>query len=120
MALFEEELLDLDENAGKEENSYLKDPVKGLRLVQAILHRQNRNMAASGETGIRSKVSALLAGLELEGEAEFYQRLTRLDSRMKEQERVSLLDGKVVLGIGGRFSSGKSCFINSITDASLP
>lgn len=121
MALFQGEQPDLEENAGEAENSYLKDPVKGLRLVQALLHRQERTDASSsGESGLRGKVSSLLAGLELNGEAEFYQRLSRLDSRRREQDRVSLLDGKVVLGIGGRFSAGKSCFINSITDAELP
>lgn len=116
MALFEDETLDLEEEAG---NSYLRDPVKGLELVRTILQRQKDQQSGNKDV-LRKEVSAFLAGLELEEEGEFYQRLSRLSSRIKEQERVSLLDGKVVLGVGGRFSAGKSCFINSITDARLP
>lgn len=124
MALFEDETLELDnpeEAFGQQINSYLRDSVKGLQLVRTILHQQERkNTLYSYTESIRHKIPALLAGLELEREAEFYQRLSRLDSRMEEQEKVSLLNGKVVLGIGGRFSAGKSCFINSISNADLP
>lgn len=121
MALFEEENLDPEERFGPEENSYLKDPVKGLGLVQKLLRRQgHKKKRPTFRCDIRSKVPALLADLDLEGELEIYRRITHLDRRIKEQERVSLLDGKVVLGIGGRFSAGKSCFINSIANAELP
>lgn len=116
MALFEDEPFDPEEEAG---NSYLKDPVKGLELVRTILRRQKDQKSGNKEI-LRKEIPALLAGLELEAEAEFYQRLSRLSGRIKEQERVALLDGKVVLGVGGRFSAGKSCFINSITNARLP
>lgn len=124
MALFEDETLELDnqeEFFGQQSNSYLRDSVKGLQLVRTILHQQEQKNTLHPRTeSIRHKIPALLAGLELEKEAEFYQRLSRLDSRMNEQEKVSLLNGKVVLGIGGRFSAGKSCFINSISNADLP
>ncbi len=117
MALFEDEPLeDLEED---EVNSYLRDPEKGLELVRSIL-RWRRRQPVGSQVGRLGNIPTLLAGLELDHEAEFYQRLSRLGSRMEEQDKVSLLDGKVVLGVGGRFSAGKSCFINSITNAQLP
>lgn len=121
MALFEEENPELAECFEAEENSYLKDPVKGLGLVRTLLRRKERKESrfVAGHD-IRDQITALLAGLELDEELEFYHRISRLDLRMRDQERVSLLDGKVVLGVGGRFSAGKSCFINSIADAELP
>ncbi len=112
MALFENE--ESEEDA---RNSYLQDPAKGLELVKSILRWQR---PSGGQIRPMGNIPALLAGLELDGETEFYQRLSQLRSRMEEQETVSLLDGKVVLGVGGRFSAGKSCFINSITNAQLP
>lgn len=120
MALYEDEEFDPEESFGLETNSYLRDPAKGLELVRMLLHQQEHPKRGGAGDRIRSKVPALLAGLDLDGELEIYRRLTHLVQRMKEQERVSLLDGKVVLGVGGRFSAGKSCFINSIADAELP
>ena len=51
---------------------------------------------------------------------EIYEFLTKMSGKMEEIQKVNLLEGKKVLGIGGQFSAGKSCFINSISNANLP
>lgn len=98
---------------------YLTDPEKGLELVRSILERDSR-AARTAEESLQSRIAPLLAGLDLDVEMETYQELARLSDRMKDQQRIALLEERAVLGIGGRFSAGKSAFINSLAEVSLP
>lgn len=101
------------------ESPYLKNPEKGLELLCSILERDN-HVAYAEEEALQSRVAPLLAGLELDVEMQVYQELAQLSDRMKERQRIALLEGRVVLGVGGQFSAGKSAFINSLAGVSLP
>ena len=123
MALFEDESLeDLEAfDFCDEKNSYLENPQKGISLIKSMLEKQKRiedleefNQVLSNE------IIPILVGLELKNEFEIYQMLTNIYTKMKEQQKIHVLKGKKVLGIGGKFSAGKSCFINSIANAELP
>ena len=69
---------------------------------------------------IFGEIFPILAELEWENELEIYQRLSKINDKLKEQSKISMLEGKKILGVGGKFSAGKSSFINSITTANLP
>ncbi len=105
----------------KNRNIYLDDPEKGIELIKKmIFRRQGKQIRSKVDNLIINKIFPILADLELENELEIYKTLTKISNKMKEQQKIELLEGKKVLGIGGQFSAGKSCFINSITNANLP
>lgn len=119
---FAEELLE-DEGISsdaEDANPYLKDPDKGLALIRLLLEKASPSQSSAPSVTIPEDVFPLLSWLNLKHEAEIYQQLVKINARLKEQHALEFLDGKVVLGVGGRFSAGKSCFINSITNAELP
>lgn len=99
----------------------MDDPEKGIELIKKmIFRRQGKQIRSKVDNLIINKIFPILADLELENELEIYKTLTKISNKMKEQQKIELLEGKKVLGIGGQFSAGKSCFINSITNANLP
>lgn len=121
MALFDDEPIDEIGNLLKNENIYLDDPEKGIELIKKMmLRRQEKKIRFKVDDLINNQIFPILAELELENELEIYKTLTKISNKMKEQQKIELLEGKKVLGIGGQFSAGKSCFINSITNANLP
>ena len=121
MALFDDEPIDEIGNLLKNENIYLDDPEKGIELIKKMmLRRQEKKIRFKVDDLINNQIFPILAELELENELEIYKALTKISNKMKEQQKIELLEGKKVLGIGGQFSAGKSCFINSITNANLP
>lgn len=120
MALFEDESLeDMEEIV--ETNEYLDNPEKGIELIKKMLIRKTGKFNdVEFESLISAKILPILAELELENELETYQFFIKITGKIKEQQKIKLLKGKKVLGVGGKFSAGKSCFINSITNANLP
>lgn len=110
MALFENETMD------EEANIYFDDPKKGIELINKMILRRGKNTIFESEQLIFKKVYQVLAELNLENELEIYKTLVNISGKMKELQKIKLLEGKKVLGIGGQFSAGKSCFINSITN----
>ncbi len=120
--LFEDEPIEEIENLLKRNgNIYLDDPERGIDLIKKMmLRRQEKKIRFKVDDLINNQIFPILAELELENELEIYKTLTKISNKMKEQQKIELLEGKKVLGIGGQFSAGKSCFINSITNANLP
>lgn len=118
MALFEDESVD---DMEEDINVYLSDPEKGIELINAILSRDmEKNNCTEFDDLLSDEILPILAELNLENEFKIYKSLIKIRDKVKEQQKIKLLAGKKVLGVGGQFSSGKSCFINSITNAKLP
>lgn len=121
VALFKNKSVEEIENIFADRNLYLDNPEKGIELIKKMIRRRQRKQIRSEvDNLIINKIFPILAELELENELEIYKTLTKISNKMKEQQKIELLEGKKVLGIGGQFSAGKSCFINSITNANLP
>lgn len=119
MALFEDE--EEIEVVVEEPNKYLDNPVLGVTLVKKMMNRYKGNVnTALVDSVLDKKILPILAELELEDGLDVYKKLKRIISRLKEQRKIEMIEGKKILGIGGKFSAGKSCFINSITHANLP
>lgn len=119
MALFEDESMEDLENENA--NVYLDDPRKGMELVKSMLFRQREKISYTEfDTLVSDGVFPILARMDIKNELEIYRSLVKIGDKIREQQKIKLLEGKKVLGIGGKFSAGKSCFINSITNAELP
>lgn len=119
MALFEGE--SLEEVLAEEANQYLDNPDLGISLIKKMLgrYREGDELEEFDEI-VSREIFPILAELELKNELEIYRGLIKISSKLKEQKKIQILEGKKVLGVGGKFSAGKSCFINAITNAGLP
>ncbi len=104
-----------------EENTYLEDDQKAIELIACLLKRENDREKKYVQRNI-SKLDALLdkqllfslKTVDLADELELYDKILTLSDKLNEQNRLVLLKEKVVVGVGGKFSAGKSCFINSL------
>ncbi len=123
MALFkgrsEEEIMKIIQ--AQDQNKYLDDPDEGISLIKKMLIRHEKNNSFDNfDKIVNDEIFPILAELELHNELEVYQALTKVSNQICEQKRISVLEGKRVLGVGGKFSAGKSSFINAITNSNLP
>ena len=112
---------DFSEEDEKSENPYLAHPESGLALVQNLLERNNSGARAANRVGelIDNRIMPLLHALE-NAQWDVAETLTRVKTQIAELHKAGILTNRAVLGVGGKFSAGKSCFINSLTDAGLP
>lgn len=116
LALFKDVKLTKDMLAGA--NQYLDDAEKGLELLKKIIASNGSRAAADASSDIiRRDVIPLVAKATLDGETNIIRELNNRLSEAALPAGISLRADKAVIGIGGRFSAGKSCFINSLIDA---
>ena len=119
MALFEDEKDIPFEEEYK--NPYLNEPQKGIDLIKSIVSPRKEHVDTHiYEDIIENQIFPVIAELKLDNGLELYQSLVKIGNRLKEYQKIKLLNGKKVLGVGGQFSAGKSLFINSITNVTLP
>ena len=122
-------LWDFDESAAdietESENIYLKDSGKGLELIAKILTNNKNNE----EKKIIRQLDKLLDKsllnsinrMNIQDELQYYNKLNQLSDKFNQHNKVQLLNDKKVIGVGGKFSAGKSKFINTILgDSILP
>ena len=103
-----------DEEAG---NPYLSSPSKGLELIARLLPKNRGDEQGK----LLRKIDFMLSGEILstlrnlgKSTSSLGRRLSRLNGKIGEYRKINMLSGKTIVGIGGKFSSGKSRFINSI------
>ena len=68
---------------------------------------------------IDERIMPFLHELE-EEQRNVVETLIRVKTQITELHKAGILTNRAVLGVGGKFSAGKSCFINSFTKAGLP
>lgn len=108
----------------EDENQYLEDPDKGLELISKLLSYDKRN---KNKHKTIKKLDNILDKKLLEGsgninisnELVLYDKLITLSDKLYEQNKIRLLKNKSVIGIGGKFSAGKSKFINSLLEEDI-
>lgn len=113
-------LFDVDDYI-EERNSYLEDYSKGLELISKVLGRNKINKVEKINidkinTVLDRDLLRAFKNVQLTNEMEIYTKLTNLSDKISEQNKVKLLNDRTIIGIGGKFSSGKSKFINSLLD----
>ncbi len=113
---FEEEL--------EPENPYLADPEQGLKLIASLLKvdRESVNrmkVMRRLDTLIDRRLLQSISQVNLTNELELYGKLVQLSDKLFEQNKMKLLGKRMVIGIGGKFSAGKSKFINSLLQSNF-
>ena len=96
-------------------NRYLDNREKGLELVARIISAEPDKYSGYDRIDRIMDEEILLStgSLRLDDELEVYARLTALSDRLMEG-KYRLLKERTVIGLGGKFSAGKSLFINSL------
>ena len=113
-----------DENFSdaEEKNPYLSDPKKSIELIAKLLpnHQKRTNFdEVAGRLDYMLDNEILMTLKDVGGNTiELSRRLTKLSDKIMEYKKIRLLSGKSIIGIVGRFSSGKSSFINSLLQTS--
>jgi small GTP-binding protein len=110
------------EEYSEEENTFLANPEQGLQLIASLL-KVNKDAVnhmkkmQKLDTLIDKRLLQSISQVNLNNELELYQQLVQLSDKLYEQNKMKLLEKKMVIGIGGKFSAGKSKFINSLLNS---
>ncbi len=122
MGLWDE--LEEEEVAAIGKNRYLEDPEEGLLLVAKLLSKEGmdrleRKRIRDLDYLLDHKLLSTSEEINLSNELLHYKKLQVLSDKLYQQNKVNLLKGKSVVGIGGKFSAGKSKFINALIGKDL-
>lgn len=100
-------------------NLYLDDDKAGLDLVAKLISSKNVNRIKRKnyfllDEILDKKILSIISNLNLNNELELQARLNLLSDRLQYPAKYRIIGNKSVIGLGGKFSAGKSMFINSI------
>ena len=123
MGIFDEAMEDENFTEDTEKiNHYLADPKKGMELIAKLLPNHKKKSSADKVAHRLDYMldNEILTTLKDVGgnTLELSRKLTKLSDRIMEYQKIRLLSGKSIIGIVGRFSAGKSGFINSLLKTS--
>lgn len=98
---------------------YLTDAKKGLQLIASLLPHgkdggRRLQQARRLDDMIDNQLRLALRGLEGINILEESRGLQKLSDQIMEYQKLRLLADKTIVAVGGQFSAGKSCFINSL------
>lgn len=100
-----------------EKNMYIANEEKAVELIANLISNKT-NPAFYLKEKIEGKIEllfSLLSEVMIENKIFFYKRFRELCSRLSEIQKIKKIQDKVVISFGGKVSSGKSKFINSIS-----
>lgn len=123
---FDIDNFDIDEiSVDIDKNPYLDDSNKGLELISKLLSKNNnsdkKRKIHKLDNLLDRKLLSAVSEMKVSNELKYYEKLNNLSDKLFEQNKVQLLNYKTVVGVGGKFSAGKSKFINAIlADDILP
>ena len=111
---------DSTEESGIVENQYIIDPSSVLNLICEILPKNMQKKTDKIDNMLDKQLVRTIsyiedANIDLLG---LEKRLQKLSDQIVEYKKIKLLTNKTVVGVGGRFSAGKSAFINSLLNNS--
>ena len=120
MGIFDDEdiAVSLDE-IEEHKNPYLTESKKGMELIAKLLPRtrkfnESQRVAKHLDEMLDKQIMSTLREVKLNDALGLSQQLMKLSDQIMEYQKIRLLMGKTIIGIGGQFSAGKSCFINSL------
>lgn len=121
MGLWDDVEIEDFEPSAEEKNEYLENPDKGLELISRLLsydkkYNYKRKTIKQLDYLLDRKVLESSGKVNISNELEMYDKLVVLSDKLHEQNKMNLLRNKSVVGIGGKFSAGKSRFINALID----
>ena len=116
-------------NLKKKNNIYLSSSDKALELISkvigieiAIKNKDKYKKLKELEKLFEKDFLKSLINIPITDKAKIQKQLFQLTKKLNEEQEYKILKNKIVIGVGGKFSSGKSSFINSFLNAksSLP
>lgn len=121
---FFEEFDDVDLNVDEndifcDENKYLLDQSHILNLISTIIgstveYRRETHIVNELINMIKYECLNLLQHISITNKAMIQARLEQIYIKLLKYKKYNFLHSRNIVGVGGRFSSGKSKFINSI------
>ncbi len=114
----DETLDDLTESIQLEnDNIYISDSKKAVQLISQLVHngKKTKKVELLHISDELKKVFQLMNECDIPDMFEQQRKLEMLLERLMEFGTSDILRGKHVVSLGGRFSAGKSKFINAIT-----
>lgn len=123
MGLWDEEAYDFEPQIN-EKNKYLEDPNRGIELISKLLsydkkYNTKRKTIKKLDYLLDRKLLEISGRINLSNELELYEKLINLSDKLYEQNKMQLLKDRSVIGIGGKFSAGKSKFINALLNSDI-
>ena len=117
----EEELWD-DSCIQEHENRYLINQGDALKLIAKIIPLSNENRTSKWtvrklDDMLDTDFLSVFRQMRLSNEAQLQMKLEQISDGLVEQKKFEILKNRPIIGIGGKFSAGKSKFINSILKA---
>lgn len=106
-----------DEVNVPDENMYIANEDKAVELIAELIKNKS-DSSVHFRRRIEKKINdlfSLFSEVSIKNEMIMYERFLDLCSRLSERKKIQKLHDKVVISIGGRVSSGKSKFINTIS-----
>ena len=97
-------------------NPYISDPDSAVDFIAELLHEDGSDTRKK-VNDFKKKIDSLfehLKDISLRNELEFYTTFHTLCEKLYTVQKIQKLSDKTVVSFGGKFSSGKSSFINSI------
>ena len=111
-----------DDFVQEEDNKYLASEAEAVRLISKVIplstkSQQSRATIQKLNNMLDVDFLSAFRNVQLKDEAHLQMKLISLSDKLVEQKKNKILKNKSVVGIGGKFSAGKSKFINSILKA---
>lgn len=100
------------------DNCYIADPKQAVSFIASLLGHGQANVENPLIARFRDGIGELFQKFRevaLPDELLLYNRFLTLCERLKVIQKASRLSDKTIIGFGGKFSAGKSSFINSIS-----
>ncbi len=98
-------------------NMYIADSDRAVELMGSLLKTDYLIEENQSEIDILiEKIFENSSSLTIENELDYYQRFKILSHRLMERYKLIKISDKTVVSLGGKFSSGKSKFINAIAN----
>lgn len=101
-----------------DKNMYIADQDKALNLLASFFARGKGIKSNIAIGKIRKEINqmfSVFSDISIRNELEYYQKFIRLSDRLIERNKLRRIGDKTVISFGGKFSAGKSRFINSIS-----
>lgn len=96
-------------------NMYIANSDRAVELMGSILKINHESEEDRFEIDrLIDEIFEESSTLTIENELDYYQRFKTLAARLVERHKLVKISDKTVVSLGGKFSSGKSKFINSI------
>ena len=109
-----------DNHEWEEDNMYLTNPTKGLQLISMLLSAEKdyekRKQVRKLDHLLDYSLLNALRKFNLSNEVSLSIQLNKISDKIVEYKKIRLLSDKIIIGIGGKFSAGKSKFINALLD----